>query len=247
MRSSTSVALIGAALAGLSSSSPTPTTPQQVNKVAVRQLLGAITNSAQLSSSMSAFQADASDAAGAAVVGQAILTQIVPAPGPSSVPQLQAELAQVYSANPHDIFASGANILLNGLAGGDLVDIGKAYTVESNTMNVNTMNPNPPIYPKADSNDAPYSLTENQLRQVIYIPPNFTYGNKTPVLFLEGTASVSGETFGPNFGKLFVQNNIADPVYVNIPGMNLADIQVAAEYVAYAVGYISAISGHKNV
>ena len=49
-----------------------------------------------------------------------------------------------------------------------------------------------------------------------------------------------------NFGKLLKQNNVADPVYVNIPGMNLADIQVAAEYAAYAVGYIASLAG-RNV
>lgn len=40
---------------------------------------------------------------------------------------------------------------------------------------------------------------------------------------------------------------MADPVFVNLPGENLADIQVAAEYVAYAINYISAISGHVKV
>lgn len=49
-----------------------------------------------------------------------------------------------------------------------------------------------------------------------------------------------------NFGKLLKQDKVADPVYVNIPGMNLADIQVAAEYAAYAVGYIASLTG-RNV
>lgn len=40
---------------------------------------------------------------------------------------------------------------------------------------------------------------------------------------------------------------MADPVYVNIPDENLGDIQVAAEYAAYTVGYISGISGGRNV
>lgn len=68
-----------------------------------------------------------------------------------------------------------------------------------------------------------------------------------PVLFLPGTGAVAGQNFGPNFGKLLVQNNVADPVYVNIPGENLADIQVAAEYAAYAINYISGISNGVNV
>lgn len=155
-----------------------------------------ITNAPQLSSSMSAFYADASAAAAAATVGEAILTAIVPAPGPSSIPQAEAELAQIYSASPRDIFQSGANILLAGLAGGDYVDLLESYTVDSSTMNFNPYNPSPPIYPSAGANDAPYSLSEQQLREVIYIPLDFTYGKLPPVLFLEGTGAVSGQNFG---------------------------------------------------
>lgn len=44
-----------------------------------------------------------------------------------------------------------------------------------------------------------------------------------------------------------MQNNIADPVYLNIPTENLADIQIAAEYTAYAINYISGISNNVNV
>lgn len=51
----------------------------------------------------------------------------------------------------------------------------------------------------------------------------------------------------PNYGKLLTQQKVADPVYVNLPGENLADIQVAAEYAAYAVNYISGISNGTNV
>ena len=161
--------------------------------------------------------------------------------------RLQAELQQLAAANPSDIFTSGANILLSGLGGGDLATIASSYAQDSSTMNDNPINPSPAVYPKASPSDAPYSLTEQQLRQVIYIPPGFTYGKLPPVLFLEGTASVSGQTFGPNFGKLLAAHKVADPVYVNIPGMNLADIQVAAEYAAYAVNYISGISNGTNV
>jgi hypothetical protein len=39
----------------------------------------------------------------------------------------------------------------------------------------------------------------------------------------------------------------ADPVYLNIPGNTLGDIQTNAEYVSYAVNYISGISSNKNV
>lgn len=42
-------------------------------------------------------------------------------------------------------------------------------------------------------------------------------------------------------------SSIADPVWLNIPGYLLGDVQQNAEYVAYAVNYISGISGNRNV
>lgn len=43
-------------------------------------------------------------------------------------------------------------------------------------------------------------------------------------------------------GKLFAGSDIADPVYVNIPGNLLRDEQTNAEYAAYAINYISSIT-----
>lgn len=205
----------------------------------VKQRATPITSQTQLNAAV----AGATDDATAAN----ILMNIVPALAPTSIAKEQAGIADMESANPSDIFQSGANILLAGLAGGDYATISQAYLTESSTMNTNLKEPTKPVYPKANSSDAPYDLTEQQLRQVIYIPPDFTYGKKPIALFLPGTASLAGQAFGPNYGKLFKQQNIADPVYVNFPGENLADIQVAAEYTAYAINYISGISNGAKV
>lgn len=227
---------------------PTPAELEAVTKIEVRQASSTgISNSNQLAAAISSYSADFQSLSAAVSVGEAILTQIIPAPGPSSIPEAQSELQEITSANPGDIFKSGAEILLNGLAGGDYEQITNAYLFESSTNNINPINPATPIYPKASPDDAPYTLSENDLRKVIYIPPGFTYGKIPPVIFLPGTGAVGGQNFGPNIGKLFAQNKIADPVYVNLPGENLADIQVAAEYAAYAVNYISGISSGKNV
>jgi hypothetical protein len=174
-------------------------------------------------------------------------SNIVPAPAPTSIAQELAGIKQVVSPHPKDIFQSGAEILAAGFAGGDYVTIANAYLFQSSTKNFNLRQPLVPVYPKAGPLDAPYSLTEKQLREVIYIPPDFTYGRRPPVIFLPGSGAVAGQNFGPNYGKLFKAQDVADPVYLNLPGQNLADIQVAAEYTAYAINYISAISGGKKV
>jgi hypothetical protein len=174
---------------------------------------------------------------------------IVPASAPTSIAQEQAGIAALRTANPNpkDIFESGAEILLAGFAGNDFATIANAYLFESNTKNFNFREPIRPVYPKADPADAPYDLTEKQLREVIYIPLDFTYGRKPPVIFLPGTGALAGQNFAPNYGKLFKEQDVADPVYLNLPGENLADIQVAAEYTAYAINYISGISGGRKV
>ena len=83
---------------------------------------------------------------------------------------------------------------------------------------------------------------------ICYLNPRSIYIRQSPtVLLIPRTGGTSGANFAPNFGKLFAETDYADPVYVNIPDNNLADIQVESEYVAYAINYISAISGHKNV
>jgi hypothetical protein len=178
---------------------------------------------------------------------QSILQNIVPASVPTSIAQEQAGITRVRALNPADIFESGADILLAGLAGGDFQTIAKGYLVESNTVNFNFREPSVPVYPTAGPLDAPYDLSERQLRQAIYIPLDYTYGRKPPVIFLPGTGAVAGQNFAPNYGKLFKEQDVADPVYLNLPGENLADIQVAAEYTAYAINYISGISGGRKV
>lgn len=108
-------------------------------------------------------------------------------------------------------------------------------------------NPDPPtsVYPKA-SCDATYSVPEDKLRAAIYIPETFTYGNKTPVILLPGTGTTGYVSFAGNFIPLLSKSDWADPVWVNVPGKLLEDVQVNAEYAAYALNYIAALTG-RNV
>lgn len=207
-----------------------------------------ITNQQQLDAALSSFQAQfTTSPSAAAVAGAAILTAIRPAPSPASPADLQAGLQEILNPkNPQDILTSGASILLSGFAGSDYVNLLEAFTVASNLYNVNLRTPRRPIYPKAEAGDAPYSLGEFDLRGAIYIPEEFTYGEIQPVIMIPGTGALGGQTFKPTYGKLFEQNKIADPVYLNIPGNLLGDAQVNSEYVAYAINYINGITG-KNV
>nr|POE72758.1 tryprostatin b 6-hydroxylase [Quercus suber] len=231
--------------------SPTPVELEAVTKVAERQAasntVNPIINASQLSAAFASLPADGQSLAAAITAVSAIFTNIVPAPGPTAASQLASEFEKITAANPQDIFESGAQILLNGFAGGDYADIAKGYLLESNTNNLNLRQPATKIYPKASPDDAPYSLSESDLRKALYIPLGFTYGKIQPVIFLPGTGALAGQNFAPNYGKLLAAQHLGDPVYLNLPGANLADVQVAAEYAAYAVNYISGISGGKNV
>jgi len=89
---------------------------------------------------------------------------------------------------------------------------------------------NPPpkttIYPKASPSDAPYDLTEAQLRSVIRIPLGFTYGQKPPVILAPGTGSTGYLTFAGNFLQTLANVEYADPVWLQIPNFLLDDVQV---------------------
>jgi hypothetical protein len=114
-------------------------------------------------------------------------------------------------------------------------------------MNMNIEAPAEVIYPQKSSGDAPYSISEAQLRAAIQIPSTFTFGQKPPVIGVPGTGSTGCLTFNSNFFKLWSSVSYADPVWLNIPNFLLDDAQINAEYVAYAINYISGISSNANV
>ncbi|KAH8660489.1 hypothetical protein BX600DRAFT_383634, partial [Xylariales sp. PMI_506] len=128
-------------------------------------------------------------------------------------------------------------------------NIGGVYTTYSVGDNsAANSNPNPPstCYPKS-SGDAPFSVSESKLRQAIRIPSTFTYGQKPPVLFVPGTGVTGALSYGSTYIKLMTGSQYADPVWLNVPQFLNGDAQESAEYVAYAINYISSVSGGKNV
>ena len=86
--------------------------------------------------------------------------------------------------------------------------------------------------------NAPFNVSEAQLRAAIYIPPGFTWGTKQPVLMSPGTGAYGYSTY--NIGKLLSGTSFADPVYLNITNALLSGVQVGVEYVSYVLQYLYA-------
>lgn len=180
-----------------------------------------------------------------------LLVKIQPTARPTAISQVLAGQQSVWASPTRtNIFGGIATQVANGLGPG-LLD-GTLSTALQGGLPVgeNSINNNnraiSGLYPKkAGTTDAPYSVPESQLRAAIYIPPGFTFGQngKTPVLFVPGTGSYGGTNFANNLRKLLTGKPYADPVWVNVPGAQLGDAQINSEYVAYAINYISAVSG----
>ena len=187
-------------------------------------------------------------ASGDAQAVSSILVQIQPTARPTAISQVLAGQQSVWaSPSRTDFYGALATQAASGL--GPLLDgtlstlLEGSFPVGENS-NDNDNKAIDGLYPrKASTTDAPYSVPEAQLRAAIYIPPGFTYGKKTPVLFVPGTASYGGTNFANNLRKLLTGVPYADPVWLNVPNAMLEDAQDNSEYVAYAINYISAISG----
>lgn len=175
---------------------------------------------------------------------------------PTSLAEATQRLSEIFSASPTPTFYfSAAEQLVEAALTTDNVADAIAFVEglqdgENSDDNSNPKNPSPPAYPRAGPNDAPYDLTEQQLRGAIYIPPTFQYGKEgapQPVILVPGTGDTGYTTFVGNYIPLLQGSSIGDPVWLNIPGYLLGDAQTNAEYVAYAINYIYGISNHRDV
>ncbi|KAH8681911.1 hypothetical protein BX600DRAFT_32636 [Xylariales sp. PMI_506] len=176
------------------------------------------------------------------------IESITPLAAPTSIDGAQSILQLLYNETPSNLYERIAVQQAAGLGPSDLSQVLATLSEGENSSNNN--NPRKPadeIYPKKSSADAPFSLTEEQLQAAIYIPSGFTYGAKPPTIFVPGTGAYGGINFGTNLRKLLTDVSYADPVWLNIPNAMLADAQVNSEYIAYAINYISGISGSRNV
>lgn len=180
------------------------------------------------------------------------LVQIQPTAEPTAISQVLARQSSIWaSPTKTNIYGGIATQVANGL--GPLLDDtlstalnGGRPVGENSVQNNNEAIAG--LYPKkAGTTDAPYSVAEADLRAAIFIPSGFTYGKKTPVLFVPGTGAYGGSNFANNLRKLLTGQSYADPVWLNVPDAMLGDVQVNAEYVAYAINYISAVSSNEKI
>ena len=90
-----------------------------------------------------------------------------------------------------------------------------------------------------------YDVPESTLAAALTCPSGgFTHTQKEPVLLVHGTFATPQENWGGNYALVLPQLGY-DVCTVALPYRSLGDIQVAAEYVVYAVKYIYATTGQK--
>ncbi|KAK7713926.1 hypothetical protein SLS63_011878 [Diaporthe eres] len=170
---------------------------------------------------------------------------------PSSVEDAKAKLAAIFGngKKPSNVFDSAASLVSSGLVTesvGAITDLVLGVLTGENSHD--NQNPDPPtaIYPQKGGSDAPYNLDEETLRKAIFIPDDFNAkdsAGQQPVVLLPGTGNTGFITFQGNYIKLLQADNRFNPVWVNIPGYLLDDAQINAEYAAYAINYIGAVTG----
>jgi hypothetical protein len=165
----------------------------------------------------------------------------LPAP-PANIPDVLATVSSVFASTPTNLIESILELIPAGIPIDEVVTLHTAAIAPENSET--NVNPPPPdtIYPQRSPQDVPYDLSEKALRQVIYIPDTFTYGQKPPVILAPGTGNTGFQTFAGNYIPLLTDVPYADPVWLNIPGQLLGDAQNHAEYVAYAVNYIASVT-----
>ncbi|KAK8193841.1 uncharacterized protein BKA78DRAFT_281835 [Phyllosticta capitalensis] len=179
-----------------------------------------------------------------------LLVSAAPGAAPQNETALQSSLKSIWGTTPSNFYSALSDQILAGIV--PALDLTSLSTIVDPTSGPNSViNDNPkepaqPVYPQKGVKDAPYLLSEQELRQIIQFPEGFTYGQKQPVIFVSGTGVYGYEAFQNNLIKLLTGVDYADPVWINIPKASIPDAQINSEYVAYAINYIAGIT-NRNV
>ena len=92
--------------------------------------------------------------------------------------------------------------------------------------------------------DPPFSVDPQLLAAALDCPVPFTHPEHEPVLLVHGTFTSGHEQFGWNY-ELFLPERGFDYCVVTYPDRGMGDMQVSAEYIAYAVNEMYARTGRK--
>ena len=184
------------------------------------------------------------------------LQSITASAAPSTIEEAFSTLSAIFDGKNVTVFTTAAQLISSGLSSLSL-DAVPAYIAGfasglASSANVNSREPVVAVYPRASADDAPYSITETALRSAIHIPDAFQYGAPgapQPVLLLGGTGNSAYVTFVGTYIPLLQseETSFGDPVWLNIPGSELDDLQKNAVYVAYAVNYLSGGCGNRSI
>lgn len=228
---------------GLSSASPTPNKTPEAQALEERQLFDGIVNdllngaNGALNGVLNTIENVASGNAGGNDPYANILDALRPversAP-PDSIEAAFDALQDIIDQDPPppNLYAIIGEMVAAGLTSdsvGDLLgSVQGASTGQNSHWNSNRRRPSPRAYPRANRRDARYRVSEWRLRAAIYIPSSFQYGRQgapQPAILVPGTGNTGYKTFVGNYIPLLQDSQIADPVWLNIPGYQLNDAQ----------------------
>lgn len=92
--------------------------------------------------------------------------------------------------------------------------------------------------------DPAYDVARSTLAGALDCPAQFTHPKREPVLLVHGTGLTAQESWSWNNAKLLPAAGL-DVCMVTLPHRAMTDIQVSAEYVAFAVDTIAARTRHQ--
>ncbi|KAI0126262.1 hypothetical protein BJ170DRAFT_683858 [Xylariales sp. AK1849] len=175
---------------------------------------------------------------------------------PSSIEEAFDRLLDIHQTKGLSLFDTVGRLVSSGLSSLHIDGVhdfrAGMFGSEASDSNVNSREPENLIYPRVSADDAPYSFSEAKLRGALHIPTTFRYGAADapqPVLLIGGTGNPGYVTFAGSYIPLLEnpETSFGDPIWLNIPGYSLEDIQANAEYVAYAIHYLSSLCAGRRI